>query len=102
MRGHGFTAVGSSVQEAVFRAVYTRENAGVQTTAMMLRGVRMGAVERGRGREEREKGLKDEGVRCLGDEELGDCRVMGQETMGRPWGLWVREVEANALYVNEA
>lgn len=102
MRGHGFTAVGSSVQEAVFRAVYTQQNAGVQTTSMVLRNVQMGAVERGKGREEREKGVHDEGVRWLGDGELADCKKMGQDTAGRPWGLWVREVEANGLYVNEA
>lgn len=102
MRGHGFTAIGSDVREAVFRAVYTQQNAGVQTTAMMLRNVQMGAVERGKAREEREKGVHDEGVKYLGDGELGDCREMGQKTVGRPWGLWVREVEANGLYVNEA
>lgn len=102
MRGHGFTAVGADVREAVFRAVYTQQNAGVQTTAMVLRNAQMGAVERGKGREEREKGVRDEGVRWLGDGELGDCRQMGQDTMGRPWGLWVREVEANGFYVNEA
>lgn len=103
MRGHGFTALGSTVQEAVFRAIYTQQNAGVQTTAMMLRGLRMGAEERGRGREGREKGVRDEeGVRWLGEREMGDCREMGQDTVGRPWGLWVREVEANGLYVNEA
>lgn len=94
--------MGSGVQEAVFRAFYTQHNAGVQTTAMMLRNVQMSAVERGKGREEREKGLLDEGVRWLGERELGDCRELGQNVAGRTWGLWVREVEANSLYVNEA
>lgn len=102
MRGHGFTALGNSVPEAVFRAVYTLQNARVQTTALMLRDVKMGAVERGRGREEREKGVQDEGVRWLGDGEVGGCREMGQGTAGRSWGLWVREVEANGFFVNEA
>ena len=88
--------------EAVFRAVYTQQNAAVQTTAMVLRNAQMSAVERAKGREEREKGVQDGGVRSLGDRELGDCREMGQTTVGRPWGLWVREVEANAFYVNEA
>lgn len=90
------------MQEAVFRAVYTQQNAGVQTTAMMLRNVQMAAVERGKGREEKEKGVWDEGVRWLEDAEVGDCREMGRMTMGRPWELWVREVEADGLYVNEA
>ena len=90
------------MQEAVFRAVYTQQNAGVQTTAMMLRNVQMAAVERGMGRKEREEGVWDEGVRWLGDAEVGDCTELGRMTMGRPWGLWVREVEADGLYVNEA
>lgn len=102
MRGHGFTALGSGVQEAVFRAVYTLQNARVQTTALMLRDVKMGAVERGRGREEREKGVQDEGVRWLGEGEVGHCGEMGRSTAGRSWWLWVREVETNAFFVNDA
>jgi ribulose-5-phosphate 4-epimerase/fuculose-1-phosphate aldolase len=39
MRGHGSTAVGSSLQQAVFRAVYTEVNAHAQAEA-----VRLGAV----------------------------------------------------------
>jgi HCOMODA/2-hydroxy-3-carboxy-muconic semialdehyde decarboxylase len=36
MRGHGSTAVGRDVREAVFRAVYTEANARVQADAMRL------------------------------------------------------------------
>jgi HCOMODA/2-hydroxy-3-carboxy-muconic semialdehyde decarboxylase len=36
MRGHGSTAVGRDVREAVFRAVYTETNARVQADAMQL------------------------------------------------------------------
>lgn len=36
MRGHGVTAVGGSVQQAVFRAVYAEVNARVQSDAMRL------------------------------------------------------------------
>ena len=36
MRGHGATVVGSSVKEAVFRAVYTMVNAQLQPIAMQL------------------------------------------------------------------
>ena len=83
--------------------MYTQVNAGVQTTALVLRDVRMGGVERGKGREEREKGVRDEGgVRYLGEGEVGDCRQMGEDGVGQAWGLWVREVEADAFYVNEA
>ena len=36
MRGHGYTAVGSGVPEAVFRAIYTSLNCEVQRHAMQL------------------------------------------------------------------
>ena len=36
MRGHGSTVVGSSIREAVFRAVYTEVNAKLQSEAMSL------------------------------------------------------------------
>lgn len=36
MRGHGFTAVGSSVPVAVFRAVYTEQNAKIESEALKL------------------------------------------------------------------
>ncbi len=36
MRGHGATIVGSSVKEAVFRAIYVTINAQLQPTAMQL------------------------------------------------------------------
>ncbi len=36
MRGHGATVVGGDVREAVFRAVYTAQNAALQAEAMRL------------------------------------------------------------------
>jgi HCOMODA/2-hydroxy-3-carboxy-muconic semialdehyde decarboxylase len=36
MRGHGVTVVGSTLREAVFRAVYTEFNARIQCTALAL------------------------------------------------------------------
>lgn len=36
MRGHGATLVGSSLQEAVFRATYATINAQLQPIAMLL------------------------------------------------------------------
>jgi len=38
MRGHGFTVVGESVPEAVFRAIYTEMNARLQLEATQLEG----------------------------------------------------------------
>ena len=36
MRGHGSTATGASLQQAVFRAVYTQNNAEIQAAGMAL------------------------------------------------------------------
>ena len=36
MRGHGATATGASLQQAVFRAVYTQNNAEIQAAGMAL------------------------------------------------------------------
>jgi ribulose-5-phosphate 4-epimerase/fuculose-1-phosphate aldolase len=71
MRGHGSVAVGRSVREAVYRAVYTEANAKLQANAMRM----------------------SERVTYLtpGESALMD-RYM-QPDVRRPWELWVREAE---------
>ncbi len=59
MRGHGFTALGGSIKEVVYRAIYTSSNASIQTASLLLRNAHLAAEERGESREEREKGVKD-------------------------------------------
>ena len=69
LRGHGSVTVGRSVREAVYRAIYTEENAKLQAEAM-----RMGVV----------KFLTD-----------GEAALMGrymQPDVRRPWELWLREI----------
>lgn len=100
MRGHGFTAVGVGVREAVFRAIYTQKNARVQTKALAMRDAYLSVEERGKKGEE--KGSeKDMGPQFLSEMEIGGCTEMGRETAGRPWGLWVREVERCGVYDHE-
>ena len=99
MRGHGFTAIGSNIKEVVFRAVYTQQNAGVQSTASMIRNAYLNAEERGKAKEEK-AATPDVGPHFLSEQEVQGCKEMGQKTVDRPWGLWVREVEAQDLYVN--
>ncbi|KJY02245.1 hypothetical protein TI39_contig71g00009 [Zymoseptoria brevis] len=38
MRGHGMTCVGRSIEEVVYRAIFTCVNARVQTTALLMQG----------------------------------------------------------------
>lgn len=103
MRQHGFTTWGSTIEEAVFRAVFATVNAQVQTNSMLLRNAFSGMAAQG-------VDLSAWGVNQsqpfrsdfvpLTDQQAHDTDTSIGATSDRPWGLWVAEVEANPLYVN--
>jgi ribulose-5-phosphate 4-epimerase/fuculose-1-phosphate aldolase len=66
MRGHGMTVVGGSVQEAVFRAIYTEMNARLQLEAEQLEGP----------------------IEFLSDQEGRRSTASNAGTLERPWELW--------------
>ena len=66
MRGHGMTVIGASVQEAVFRAVYTEMNARLQLQATQLEGP----------------------IEYLTDEEGRRSTASNAGTLERPWEVW--------------
>ncbi|EME77975.1 uncharacterized protein MYCFIDRAFT_33728 [Pseudocercospora fijiensis CIRAD86] len=101
MRGHGFTCVGTSIEEAVYRAIYTCANARVQMQALLLQGTyHVGLVaERVGGKEGGD--ARPEGIRYLSERECGDSWKAIGEQAARPWGLWVEEVRCRGLYFNE-
>jgi hypothetical protein len=100
MRNHGFTTIGISLKQAVYRAVYTHVNASVQSNAIILRNAFQGVSGAAGGEL---KYLSEGGeLRYLDEEQTRGCMRMNDESQDRPWGLWVREVQANGLYVNEA
>ena len=66
MRGHGMTVVGSGVQEAVFRAIYTEMNARLQLQAESLEGP----------------------IQFLSDTEGRRSTEANRGTLERPWELW--------------
>jgi ribulose-5-phosphate 4-epimerase/fuculose-1-phosphate aldolase len=66
MRGHGMTVVGGSVQEAVFRAIYTEMNARLQLQAEQLEGP----------------------IEFLSEEEGRRSTASNAGTLERPWELW--------------
>ncbi|GAD96240.1 conserved hypothetical protein [Paecilomyces variotii No. 5] len=90
MRGHGFTAVGSSIPECVLRAIYTIENAKVQSSALSLRATSPAA-----------SGATHD-IQYLDQTELKGAKEMTQWSYMRPWTLWTKEVETSRLYVNSA
>ena len=71
MRGHGNVVVGRSVQEAVFRAVYTEVNARLASEALRL----------GKGQ-----------VMFLNEEEAKAAAETNSAQIGRPWELWKAKV----------
>jgi ribulose-5-phosphate 4-epimerase/fuculose-1-phosphate aldolase len=74
MRGHGSVAVGNSIQQAVFRAIYTEINGRIQMDAMRLGSVTFLSPE------ESEKAAK---------------AADGQIT--RSWDLWKRRITIDAI-----
>jgi len=108
MRGHGFTTCADSLEAAVYQAIYTKEAAKVNTTALLTKKANedmdvSGSVDvQGNGK------IKDgkvksvgKGLKVLSDREAGDAAVFNRDTMMRPWPMWVRETEVDSFYVNE-
>jgi HCOMODA/2-hydroxy-3-carboxy-muconic semialdehyde decarboxylase len=69
MRGHGSVAVGNSLPEVVYRAVYTEVNARLQAEAL-----RLGSVN------------------FLTPEEARKAAATNDRLVGRPWELWKRKI----------
>ncbi len=94
MKNHGFTTVGKSVKQVVYRAVYTHVNANVQANAIMLRNAFMGMRDASCGASEQLNGE----LNYLDEEQVTGCVQMNDSSQDRPWGLWAREVEECSLY----
>ena len=75
MRGHGNVVVGDSVQQVVFRAIYTEDNARLQAEAL-----RLGA------------GVVD----FLNSEEAAKATATNNGVLSRPWELWKRQALARS------
>jgi hypothetical protein len=100
MRGHGLTVAAPAIEHCVLRAIYTQQNAAVQSTALTIRtAARLGGCRTG----ESVDGVDMiKPMRYLSESETVGCKDMTERTAMRPWNLWVREVEAAGLYVNMA
>jgi ribulose-5-phosphate 4-epimerase/fuculose-1-phosphate aldolase len=88
MSNHGFTAVGNSVKQAVYRAVYTHVNAGIQTNALLLRNAAGPSSS----------GVGTGGLRYLNEKQVQGSLKMNDASQDRPWGLWLEEIKACNLY----
>lgn len=100
MRKHGFTTYGVDVKEAVVRAVYTQDNAEAQTKAAMIRGAFEALTERQA--QAWTGGVNTTAFEPLTVQQALDTAPAIRATSDRPWGLWLREVEVQPLYKNNA
>lgn len=94
MTNHGFTAVGNSIRQAVYRAVYTHKNADIQTKSIMLQSAQRNIQYDLAGV------TTSDPIRYLNEKQTLGGQVMNDSSQDRPWGLWVKEVGATSLYVN--
>jgi ribulose-5-phosphate 4-epimerase/fuculose-1-phosphate aldolase len=102
MRGHGMTVIGASIEEAVYRSIYTCANARIQTTASLLQGVyNMGLMANPSTTAQPPPPASQESIHTLSMRERQDTWTQMKDHIERPWQLWCREVEAIALYSNE-
>ena len=92
MRGHGYTTHGRDIETAVYRAIYTKVNAGVQTNAMLLRSALPSFAPTVEAKFEFEP---------LTDEMCRGCLKMNEGTQDKPWKLWEAEVKTSSLYDNK-
>jgi ribulose-5-phosphate 4-epimerase/fuculose-1-phosphate aldolase len=80
---HGFTTFGASIEEAVYRAIYTQKNCVLLQRALANFGGDATLVD------------------YLSSKEAEDCAAMNKKTLDKSFRLWVREVQVNPLYENE-
>ena len=72
MRGHGSVAVGSSIKQVVYRAIYTENNARLQAMSMPLGE-----------------------VTYLSDGEARGTVELNDQHLDRPWQMWKRDAQAS-------
>ncbi|KAL8695634.1 MAG: hypothetical protein Q9224_003278 [Gallowayella concinna] len=84
-RGHGFTTVGTTIPQAVYRALYTTRNAEVQASAVTIN----------------DAAGQNRGVRYIAQQELADTSTLNDQPYPREWLLWIAKVGANSLYKND-
>jgi ribulose-5-phosphate 4-epimerase/fuculose-1-phosphate aldolase len=80
---HGFTTFGASIEEAVYRSIYTQKNCVLLQRAIAIAGGDKDAVE------------------YLSAQEIKDCATMNRKTLDKSFRLWLREVQVNPLYETE-
>ena len=92
MRAHGFTTISSSIEDAVFRAIYTMKNAAIQSATLSLSAASAATNNLS----------SSPAIRYLNRSEAWNAAESLSSTIARPWELWVREIGASGLYSSTA
>lgn len=85
-RGHGFATVATSIEQAVYRAVYTTWNAQVLATAVEMQEA---------------AGQIPSSLKHLTAREAGDCVTMNDQGLMKDWPVWVAQTLVDPLYKND-
>ena len=105
MRGHGFTTAATSIEQAVYQAIYTQVAAKAQTVALMMQNAYSESKLEGK--------VDDSGnitkgtmkpaneLHFLKAQEASDSSSMNTLNAERAWKLWERETSVSGLYINE-
>ena len=105
MRGHGFTTAASSIEQAVYQAIYTQVAAKAQAVALTMQNAYADARLEGKvddsGNITKGSSRSAAQLHYLSAQELSDSASMNQTNSERAWMLWEREILASKLYVNE-
>lgn len=107
MRGHGMTVIGSSLEEAVYKAIYTQDAAKAQamallTSAALSEGKVEGKVDVEGGGAIKAGKVKMSGeVQFLSKEECVESWKMHQKSVPKQWKGWEWEVDHLSMYVNK-
>jgi ribulose-5-phosphate 4-epimerase/fuculose-1-phosphate aldolase len=80
-RGHGFVALGDSIEEAVYNAIYTVENARVQAQT-----------------EQRSNSQAGPTIQFLSSAEVEACAPMDRDCIFKVWPLWMEEIKKNPMW----
>lgn len=117
LRGNGAVIVATSIEEAVYRAILTVENAMMQKDAMLMHAALTsstdfslvskggGSGQHGEGRGEKMEvvnvGAREWDGGLAADEMRDAIRTGNGEVVGKAWKGWVREIRRSGAYVNE-
>lgn len=105
MRGHGFTTAATSIEQAVYQAIYTQVAAKAQAAALTMQNAYSDA--RVQGKVDDAGNITKGSVKSatephyLKAQEVSDASSMNAMVLERAWKLWEREVSVSNLYRND-